>query len=87
MFSSASTTENRGSAPRNTAASPQATCRSMSSALAGLELRQRRRDVHRDRRRADAALGADEREHLARDAWRPTARHSRLIAALQILFA
>ena len=57
--------ENRGSAPRNTAASPLATCRSISSVLPGLQLRQRGRDVDRDRGRADAALRADEGEHLA----------------------
>ena len=64
-FSSASMTEKRGSAPRNTAASPQATFRSISSVESGLCLRQRRRDVDRDGRRADSPLGADEREDLA----------------------
>ena len=46
----------------------------------GRDLRQRRRDVHGDRRRADAALGADEGEHLAVDR-AATCSIRRLIAA------
>ena len=66
VFSSASTMENRGSAPRNTAASPLATMQidrtassraaSFASAVATLTATVVA---------ADAALGADEREHLA----------------------
>ena len=61
-------TEKRGSAPRNTAASPHAMFRSISSVESGVGFRERGRDVDGDRRRADAALGADEREDVAADA-------------------
>ena len=55
-------------------------CRSISSVARRLGLAERRRDVDRERRRADAALGADEREHLARRS-APTVPSSRVIAA------
>ena len=75
MFSSASTIEKRGSAPKNSAASPWARCRSTKSVCDGATFASAVATLTASGRRADAALGADEREHFA--GWPPARRDAR----------
>ena len=89
-FSSASSTVKRGRTPRNSATSPKPGFRSTITRLALGEPRQLDRAVHRDGRRAGAALGAEEdqrhRRRLGRGLRALAARGRAADRALERLF-